>query len=54
MAELVTAGPSRPERVREDPQKQPAHDAYAPDAPPDSVADLLRRLPDAAAAHDQD
>jgi hypothetical protein len=44
--------PGRDERAGCRPGNRPAGDPPSPDAGPDSVTDLLRRLRDAAAAHD--
>jgi hypothetical protein len=54
MAEHVTAIPDRRDLVPGSPPDQPAHEPPAPGALPDSVAGVLRRLHDAAAAHDED
>lgn len=54
MAERVTGVPGRQAQVPESPPDQPAHESLAPGVLPDSVADLFRRLHDAAAAHDED
>ena len=54
MAEHVTAIPDRRDRVPGSPPDQRAHEPPAPGALPESVAGVLRRLHDAAAAHDED
>jgi hypothetical protein len=54
MAEPGTADPDGQEAGPAGPPGQSAGAPPAADAPADSVADALRRLHDAAAAHDED
>ena len=54
MAQAGTAGPDRRDRMADRPAGQPADDPAAPGARAGHVADALRELADAAAAHDED